>query len=128
MLKATERWYSGKVCFLNNVKTDFRAEICFDEYHQGIITIYGVCQEVLLAAECGEYKSTVILLENKEYISVFDLCIKQVTSSIKIVDGKPEFDEGEIVMISSVILKGNRYFRYEDAFKELTIEITDGCE
>ena len=40
MSEKRENWCSGKVCFFNNAKVDYRAEICFDEYHQGIITIY----------------------------------------------------------------------------------------
>ena len=128
MSEKRENWCSGKVCFFNNAKVDYRAEICFDEYHQGIITIYGVAQEDLSAAEHGEYKLMVILLENKEYISAFDLYVKEITCDTKMVDEMPEFDGGKIVAVSSAILKGKNFFRDEDTCKELIMEVTDGCE
>lgn len=128
MSEKRENWCSGKVCFFNNAKVDYRAEICFDEYHQGIITIYGVAREDLSAAEHGEYKSMVILLENKEYISAFDLYVKEITCDTKMVDEMPEFDGGKIVAVSSAILKGKNFFRDEDTCKELIMEVTDGCE
>lgn len=128
MLEEKENWYSGRVCFLNNAKMDYRAEIYFNEYHQGIITIYGVTREDFIIAKSGEYKSMIILLENKEYISAFDLYLKEMTCETKIVDEVPEFDGGKIVVISSTILKGKNCFGDEDTCKELTAEITDGCE
>lgn len=128
MSEKRENWCSGKVCFFNNAKVDYRAEICFDEYHQGIITIYGVAREDLSAAEHGEYKLMVILLENKEYISAFDLYVKEITCDTKMVDEMPEFDGGKIVAVSSAILKGKNFFRDEDTCKELIMEVTDGCE
>ena len=128
MSEKRENWCSGKVCFFNNAKVDYRAEICFDEYHQGIITIYGVAREDLSAAEHGEYKLMVILLENKEYISAFDLYVKEITCDTKMVDEMPEFDGGKIVAVSSAILKEKNFFRDEDTCKELIMEVTDGCE
>ncbi len=128
MPEEKENWFSGKVCFFNNTKADYRAEIYFDEYHQGVITVYGVTREDLLDAKSGGYKSMVILLENKEYVSAFDLYVKEVTYNAKMVDEMPEFDGGKIVVISSAILKGKDSFGDEDTCKELTVEITDGCE
>ena len=123
-----KNWYSGRVCFLDDVEVDFRAEIQFNEYSQGVITIYDVTREILISTKKGEYDSAVILLDNKEYISVFDLYVKEGTGSTKIVNGEPVFSEGEMVIISSAILKGKKYFRKEDTFNQLEIEITDGVE
>ena len=127
-MMSEENWFSGKVCLFNNIKVDYRAEIYFDEYHQGVITVYGVTREDLLDAKSDEFKSIIILLENKEYISAFDLYVKEVTYNTKMVNEIPEFDGGKIVAISSTILKGKDCFGDEDTCKELTIEITDGCE
>ena len=128
MSEEKKNWFSGKVCFFNNIKADYRAEIYFNEYNQGIITIYGVIREDLLDAKSDGYKSMVILLENKEYISAFDLYVKEVIYNTKLVDEMPEFDDGKIVVISSVILKGMGCFGDEDTCKELIMEVTDGCE
>ena len=125
---AKENWCSGKVCFFNNIKVDYRAEIYFDEHHQGIITVYGVAREDCLLIETGEYKSLIILLENREYISIFDLYVKEMTCDTKMVDEVPEFEGIKIVIVSSAILKGKNYFEAEDACKELVMEITDGQE
>ena len=128
MSEANKNWYSGKVCFFNSTKVDYHAEIYFDEYHQGIITIYGVTREDFLDAKSGKYKSVVILLEDKKYISAFDLYIKEIISNTKMVDERPEYDGGKIIFISSTILKGKNYFEDEETCKELIVEITDGCE
>lgn len=128
MAEKMKKWYSGRVCFLDDVAVNFRVEIHFDKYSQGVITIYDVTREIFIGAKNGEYNSAVILLDNKEYISVFDLYVKEATSSTKIVNGEPVFSEGKIVIISSVILKGKKYFRKEDTFNQLEIEITDGVE
>lgn len=121
-------YHSGEICFFDDMEVNFRAEIQFNDYHRGIITIYGVTREVFLAAEHGEYNSAVMLLENKEYISVFDLYIRKGTSNTKLVDGEPIFDAGTIVIESSTILKGKKFFSQQNTFRELLIEITDGCE
>lgn len=128
MTERMKNWYSGRVCFLDDVAVDFRAEIQFDEYYQGIITIYDVTREISISTKNGEYNSAVILLDNKEYISVFDLYVKKVTSSTQIVNGETGFSEGKMVIISSIILKGNKYFRKEDVFNQLVLKITDGVE
>lgn len=128
MSEILKKWYSGKICLLNDAEVDFRAEIQFNEYHQGIITIYGVTREVLLNAEHGEYHSAIMLLENREYISIFDLYFKRGSANTKIIDGEPVFDGGMITAVSSNVLKGNKSYSTEDIFQELFMEITDGCE
>lgn len=120
--------YSGKVCFLNDKEVDFRAEIQFDNYHRGIITIYGVSREIFLGAEQGEYNSAIMLLENKEYISIFDFYFRSGTSNIKQDDGEVVFVGGTLIIESSAILRGKKFFSVQDTFYELFIEITDGCE
>ncbi len=42
-----EKYYSGKICELNEKKVDFIAEIHFNEYHEGVITIYNIPQEMI---------------------------------------------------------------------------------
>lgn len=128
MQQVKENWFSGEVCFWDNIKADYRAEIYIDEHNQGVITVYGVTKEDLLAAETGKYKSMVILLENKEYVSVFDLYVKEKTYNTKIVDEMSEFDDGKIVVIASIIFMGKNYFDDQETCKELMMEITDGCE
>ncbi|WP_207645555.1 HEPN domain-containing protein [Marvinbryantia formatexigens] len=128
MSEMLKKWYSGKVCLLNDTEVDFDAEIQFNEYHQGIITIYGVTREILLNAEHGVYNSAIMLLKNKKYISIFDLYVKKGSANSKIIDGETVFDCGTITAVSSIILKGNRPYSTKDTFQELFMEITDGCE
>ena len=128
MSEVSREWCSGKICLLNEEEVDFRAEIYIDEYYQGIVTIYDVTNEVYLAANHDDYRSAVMILDNREYISIFDLYVKRGSSSSKIVDDKPVFDGNNITVASSVIIKGNRGYSTEDNFKELYMEITEGYE
>lgn len=127
-MEKIKNWYSGKICLFNDVKVDFRAEIYFNKNCEGVITIYDVTREILTNMKNGEIKSAVIQLENKEYLSVFGIYVKKATYDKKIINGEPTFGEGKIVIISSVILKGKKYFGIDDMFKQLVIEITDGVE
>lgn len=128
MSELLKKWYSGKICFLNDEEVDFRAEIQFNEYNQGIITIYGASREIFLNAKHGKYHSIIMLLENKEYISIFDLFIKEGSVNTRCIDEEPDFAGWTITVVSSAILKGNKPYSTEDTFQELFLEITDGCE
>jgi hypothetical protein len=128
MTGVSREWYSGKICLLNEEEVNFRAEIYIDKYYQGIVTIYDVTNEVYLAANNDDYKSAVMMLDNRDYISLFNLYIKSGSSNSKIVDDEPVFDGNNITVASSVIIKGHRGYSTEDNFKVLYMEITDGCE
>ena len=59
-----------------------KGEIYFDEYKEGVITIYGITNEVIEKAKCNIHSSAIMLLESKEYISIFNYFIKQQTCII----------------------------------------------
>lgn len=128
MSEVVRERYSGKICLLNEEEVEFRAEIYIDEYYQGIVTIYDVTNDVYHSATHDDYRSAVMMLDNKEYISIFDLYVKEASSGSKIVDGKPVFDGNNITVVSSVVIKGHRSYSAEDNFKELYMEITEGSE
>ena len=128
MIDGLGKWYSGKICFFNDVEVDYRAEIEFDEYNRGIITVYGVTRDVYLCLSQRKYNSLIILLENKEYITAFDLYLKTGSCERKIDDDNLVAGEWKITIESSTILKGKKYFSERDTFHELLIEITDGYE
>lgn len=123
-----EKYCSGKICKLNEEKVDFRAEIYFNEYYEGIITIYNVPQAMIDAIKCREYNSAVMFLENKEYFSIFNFFVKQQVCSINFEDGNPIADDVTLVITSSEIISGKKHFARDDIFDEIIMEISDGYE
>lgn len=122
------RSYSGKICEINGQKVDFRAEIYFDEYKEGVITIYGITNEVIEKAKCNIHSSAIMLLESKEYISIFNYFIKQQTYSTEIIENMPVVSGATLTIVSSEIIRGNKFFSVRDTFNEMIMEITDGYE
>lgn len=128
MIERAGKWYPGKVCYFDDTEVDYRAEIEFNEYNVGIITVYGATRDIYLFLSYGKYNSLVLLLENKEYITAFNLYLKKGSCKTKFDDSNPIAGEWEITIESSTILKGRKYFSVKDTFRKLFIEITDGCE
>lgn len=127
-METLEQWYSGKIFFLNDKEVELRAELKFNQFRQAIINIYGIDRDLFFELEKGSYNSAVMLLESKEYVSIFDFYIKSGTYKAGNSDEHPIFTEGMMCIVSSTVLKGEKYFTREDTFKELSMEITDGVE
>lgn len=127
MEKNLNKSYFGTICEINDQKVDFRAEIYFDKYDEGIITIYGMTNEAIEQAECNIYNSAVMRLENKEYISIFDYFVKQQTYNTHIEEDTV-ISEAILTIVSSNIIKGKKCFSVKNTFDKMIMEITDGYE
>ena len=89
MVDRNIKWYSGILCKLNGENVNFRAEIAFNEYHQGIITVYNVSGKCVKKLEQEKSNSAILRLENEEYISVFNFYIEQSFCKTNIIEEKP---------------------------------------
>ena len=120
-METLEQWYSGEIFLLNDKEVELRAELKFNQFRQAIINIYGIDRDLFFELEKGSYNSAVMLLESKEYVSIFDFYIKSGTYKAGNFDEHPIFTEGMMCIVSSTVLKGEKYFTREDTFKELSM-------
>ncbi len=67
-----------------------------------------------------------MLLENKEYFSIFNFFVKQQVYTINFEESDSIVDESTLVVISSEIISGKKYFTRDDIFDEIIMEITMG--
>lgn len=125
---ADNQWYSGRLCRINNNCVDFKAEIEFDQYHRGIITVYGITSENIKKFEDHGDCSAVMLLENDEYFSIFDFYVKERKYSSGYEGDELVFGKIILTLVSSSVLKGTNWISPEQEFPEISMEITDGYE
>ena len=67
-----------------------------------------------------------MLLENKEYFSIFNFFVKQQVYTINFEESDSIVYESTLVVISSEIISGKKYFTRDDIFDEIIMEITMG--
>lgn len=123
-----EGFYSGTVCKINSLRTDYQVILQENEFGQLVITMSMVSSnDMNNLRENDDANALEIKIGNDGYLSVFDAYIKQESTKL-IQNGMMLDSKSEIVLVSSSVIKGNTYFDRNDKLQMIRFEITDGHE
>mgnify|MGYP001863639674 CR=1 FL=1 len=124
-----KKLYTGRVCKINTIDTDYWAEIREDAFNCIIIRINKLPLQVMENIRDNKgYNVLLLKLDNGMYLSVFNAYLQSASSRMSFDNGMPGENNSEIVLISSSAVIGNKFVALKDNFKKFRFEITDGCE
>lgn len=121
--------YSGTVSRIDSKEVNYTAEIYFDEFMRGIVSIYRVSREDMrFLRECAT--GTIVLkLQDEKFLTIFNYYTKCGTSTLSKLDiGENEDCLFDVVIISSAIIKGEQDFCLDKLIHKIRFTITCGHE
>lgn len=114
-----KKLYTGRVCKINTIDTDYWAEIREDAFNCIIIRINKLPLQVMENIRDNKgYNVLLLKLDNGMYLSVFNAYLQSASSRMSFDNGMPGENNSEIVLISSSAVIGNKFVALKDNFKK----------